>query len=438
MRRVATDDEVDVAAGEGPIELVGRARALERRQDRCRRREIVLRPGEHEERHIERLEQMRAADSTIRVGVVVTPGEDSFINGYTNHPATNSRNSTIHYGWTPVLLATLKSLGVTPDFLVHHHYPEDTLTESDPLLLQDSATWAWQAADLRQQISDYFGSGGTNIELLVTENNSNAGDQGKQSTSLVNGLYLADSLGQVMQTEFNAFVWHCLRIGTWTNGSFDPSLYGWRTYGSSGAITGLNTRHPTYYAAKLMQSFASGGDTILPATSDYALLAAYAARHLNGAVSVLVINKDSGATMTAQLALNGFTPSATATIRAYGIPNDEATRTNGPAAAQDLSTNTLATAGPNFTYAFPPYSLTLLTLAPVAPQIQVLEFQAADGRFVFQLQGQVNVRYVIQNSTNWVVWNSVATNTLSSTTLNVTNNVNPALPAQFWRAAWLP
>lgn len=385
------------------------------------------------------LEQMRAADPTIRVGIVVTPGEDSSVNGYTSHPATNSRNGTLHYGWTPVLLATLKSLGVTPDFLVHHYYPEDTMAESDPLLLQSSATWARQAADLRQQISDYFGSGGTNMELLVTENNSNSGDQGKQSTSLVNGLYLADSLGHVMQTEFNAFVWHCLRIGTWTNGSFDPSLYGWRTYGSSGAITGLNTRHPTYYAAKLMQSFASGGDTILPATSDYPLLTAYAARHLNGVVTVLVINKDSGTTMTAQLALNGFTPAATATIRSYGIPNDEASRTNGPAAAQDISTNSLATAGANFTYAFPPYSLTLLTLAPTAPKLQAIPAsQSAPGEFVFQLQGQRSVRYVIQTATNFASWMPMATNTLTSPTLNLTNLLAPGFEPHLWRAVWQP
>jgi hypothetical protein len=53
------------------------------------------------------LAQMRAADATIKVGVVVTPGEDSSANGYTNHPATNALTGQMHYGWTPVLLSTL-------------------------------------------------------------------------------------------------------------------------------------------------------------------------------------------------------------------------------------------------------------------------------------------------------------------------------------------
>ena len=48
---------------------------------------------------------------------------------------------------------------------------------------------------------------GTNIELCVTENNSDAGAMGRQSTSLINALYLADSTCQLMKTEFRAYLW---------------------------------------------------------------------------------------------------------------------------------------------------------------------------------------------------------------------------------------
>ena len=82
----------------------------------------------------------------------------------------------------------------------------------------------------------------TNVELVCTENNSDAGAQGQQSTSLVNGLYYADSLGQLMQTEFNALVWWDLRNGTDTSGWFDSTLYGWRTFGDLGMVNGLNTQ----------------------------------------------------------------------------------------------------------------------------------------------------------------------------------------------------
>lgn len=283
---------------------------------------------------------MKAVDPTIKVGVVGVPGESTYDNGYTDHPVINPRTGQTKYGWMPVLLATLKSFAVTPDFLVHHGYPEwtdpnnpATSPDNDPTLLQSTGNWATDAATLRQHITDYFGVGGTNIELVVTENNSDAGAQGKQSTSLVNGLYYADSLGQLLKTEFNAFVWWDLRNSTDTGGFFGPNLYGWRTYGDLGMINGLSTRHPTFYAAKLMQWFARPGDRILNATSDYNLLAAYAARRASGAVNLLVLNKSSFTNLNGQIALNGFTPGATATIRSYGIANDEAARTNGTPAA---------------------------------------------------------------------------------------------------------
>ena len=53
-----------------------------------------------------------------------------------------------------------------------------------------------------------------------------------------------------------------------------------------------------------------------------------------------------------------------------------------------------------------------------------------------QVQGQPNVRYVLQGSTNATAWVPAATNTLPGTIWNVTNSL--ASPVQFWRAVWLP
>jgi hypothetical protein len=390
------------------------------------------------------LNQMKAVDSTIKIGVVVTPGEGSCSNN-ANHFAINPRTGTTNYGWTPVMLATLRNLGATPDFAVHHYYSEWTDknnpvgADSDPLLLQCSTQWALDAADLRRQLTDYFSPAGTNVELVCTENNSDSGAQGKQSTSLVNGLYYADSLGQLMRTEFNAFVWWDLRNSTDTSGWFDASLYGWRTYGDLGMVNGLTNRHPTFYAAKLMQYFAQPGDTILSTSSDYLLLSAYAARRASGALSLLVLNKDTTTAFNAQIGLTGFSPSAMATIRSYGIPQDEAARTNAPVAAQDITTNTLAGAGATFSYSFPPLSLTLFTFAPAAPSLVILPpAPQPGGPFFFQLQGQPGARYYIQNSTNLNVWATVSTNWLTGSVLNITNPVPAGTAARFWRALWQP
>jgi alpha-N-arabinofuranosidase len=380
--------------------------------------------------------QMKAADPTINIGVPVVTGEDSNDNGYSSHPVYNTRTGTYHNGWTPVVLATLKSLGVVPDFLVYHVYPESG-TDNDQSLLQASGNWAGDAANLRQQINDYAGTAGTNIELLCTENNADSGNQGKQSTSIVNGLYLADSLAQLMKTEINGFVWWDLRNGTDTSGDFDSSLYGWRSNGDLGIIGNANTRYPTFFAFKLMQYFAAPGDTVLNATSDYSLLSTYATRKADGSLALLVVNKNSPTNLDAQVTLTNFSPWSTAIVRSFGIAQDEATRTNSIIpGSQDIATNSFAVAGTNFTATFPPYSLTLITFAPAAAQLQSSVTSA--GQFVLQVQGQTGVSYVIQTSPDLVNWIPVSTNLLAANILNLTNSTSSTSSQQFWRAVWQP
>ncbi len=390
---------------------------------------------------------MKLADPSIKVGVVAAPGEDSYINN-SNHAAFNPRTGQTHYGWTPVMLTTLKNLGVTPDFLVHHVYPQYTpsggtppVNDSDPLVLQASLNWARDAAELRQEISDYFGTGGTNIELVCTENNSDAGALGRQLTSIVNGLYIADSMAQLMKTEFNAYTFWDLRNGRGTDGTFDPTLYGWRTFGDEGIMYNTNStgidRYPAYYGFKLMQFFARPGETVLNAGSDYLLLSAYAARKTNGTLNLLVINKDSVTNLTAQITLSNFSPSSTASVWSYGIPQDEAKRTNGPVALQDIQTS-LISAGSVFTNSFPPFSMTVFTILPAPPQLQTL--WATDTQFAFQLQGAPGASYILQTASdlNSGIWDPFSTNTLPGPSLNFTNPIPSGGAQQFWRALWLP
>lgn len=390
------------------------------------------------------IQQMKAVDPTIKIGVVVTPGEDSSANGYTGHPAANPRTGQTHNGWTPVLLTTLKNLGVMPDFVIHHVYPEwsdpnnPAGADRDQFLLQCSTNWAADAADLRQQISDYTGAAGAGIELLCTENNADAGAQGKQSTSLVDGLYYADSRGQLMQTEFNSYVWWDFRNGTDTGGWFDPSLYGWRTYGDLGMVNGSATRLPAFYTAKLMQYFAQAGDTILAGSSDYPLLSIYAAQKTSGVLSLLVLNKDTTTNFNAQISLADYSPAASATVRSFGIPQDEAARTNGPAAAQDIATNIFAGVSTAFNYNFPALSVTLLTLGPTAPALAVVPPAQSGGQLVLRLQGQPGARYYLQQTTDFSDWASISTNALTTNWANITNPIPAGAAMKFYRAVWQP
>jgi alpha-N-arabinofuranosidase len=303
---------------------------------------------------------MRAADPAIKIGVVVEAGEDKYAS-HTNHPATNPRTEKIHTGWTPVMLATLKQLGVTPDFVIYHRYPQNPGKENDAGLLQSTATWTTDAADLRRQLKDYLGDAATNVELVCTENNSVSEKPGKQSTSLVNALYLADSFGQIAQTEFNALVWWDLRNGRNTGNNNSPSLHGWRDYGDYGIMHGATNFYPTFYAMKLLKYFARGGDKIVRAASDNKLLSAYAARRADGSLALLVINKNPTSELKTDFSFVGFEPARDGKIFSYGVPQDEAARTG--AGSPDIAQTNFTGAFKNFPCKFAPYSATVFVFS---------------------------------------------------------------------------
>ena len=242
-----------------------------------------------------------------------------------------------------------------------------------------------------------------------------------------------------MQTEFNSFLWWDLRNGVWTDGDLDPTIYGWRLYGDEGVIGGLTNCYPTFYAAKLMQYLAQPGDTVVRASSDYLLLSAYAVRRASGAVTLLVINKDTTTNFNAQIALSGFIPGSATTICSYGIPQDDAARTSGTVEAQDLALTNFPSASAGFSYSFPALSLTLFTFAPTAPCLAALApAPQPGGQLILLLQGQADARYAIENSSDLKTWTAVSTNTLSGAMLNLTNPVPAGVAVNFWRARWQP
>ena len=113
--------------------------------------------------------------------------------------------------WTANILQQSASQGLTVGFLSDHNYVQAPGSESDSNLLLHTVTdpnsdpsdpgnpydWAVGAADYESLLTQYLGAPpGSKVELLATEFNSVYSNPGKQTTSLVNGLYLADSLGR--------------------------------------------------------------------------------------------------------------------------------------------------------------------------------------------------------------------------------------------------
>ena len=311
--------------------------------------------------------QMKAADPCIKIGGVVT-GSWKERAGILLDALKQMRLGTFiaegYQGWNTKMLATLKQLGVTPDWVSLHRYPQNIgVCENDAGLLQSTTWWTAEAAALRRQLRTYFGTANTNVELLCTENNSMSQNTGKQTTSLVNGLYLADSFGQIAQTELNSFLWWDLRNNQDPHSNNSSALYGWRPYGDHGIMSGNDTRYPTFYTFKLLKYFARGGDRIVRATSNNKLLSVYAARRADGTLTILVINKSPGATLKADLSIAGFQSASGAITYSYGIPQDEAARTG--TGSPDIAQAPLAGAAAAFPCPFPPYSATVIVLSPL-------------------------------------------------------------------------
>ncbi len=308
--------------------------------------------------------QMKAVDPTIKVGAVIEPSEDGYAN-YTNHPVVNPRTGVTHNGWTAVLLAYMRSNNVTPDFVIEHNYGPAAGDTQDLLYPKG---WAADAANLRQILNDYLGSAATNVTLEVTENGT-GGD--RQNVSLPGGLFYADSIGQILQTEFNSRVWWDLRNGHGYVGNPDPEFYGWRTNADGSVLSdggiiygpgGAGNLYPTYYCAKLMPKFATDGDTVVRATSDYPLLATYAVKRTNGTLTLLVINKSASSNLTANFNLSGYVPYTNAALFSYGIPQDEAART-GVGSPDIVKTNFIGAAA-SFSATFAPFSATVMVMSP--------------------------------------------------------------------------
>ena len=66
---------------------------------------------------------MKAVDPTIKIGAVADTTEDGTSN-YNNHAAVNPVTGVTHYGWTPVMLYTMRTNNpnALPDFLIEHNY----------------------------------------------------------------------------------------------------------------------------------------------------------------------------------------------------------------------------------------------------------------------------------------------------------------------------
>ncbi len=296
---------------------------------------------------------MKAVDPSIKVGVVLTaPG---------NWPDQEAGPTP---AWNPnVLQQTCANL----DFVDVHWYPQDPGNESDAKLLASPEAGVpyrtdsipTMVAHLQTEIEQNCPARAGQIQIMITETNSVSYNPGKQTTSLVNALFLDDNYMTWLENGVTNVDWWQLHNGPVLGTNDSPSLYGDTNYGDYGVLSNgqspeppANTPFPAYYGLQMLTKLGGPGDTMVTATSSDSLVTVHAVRRVDGSLAILFINKDPSASHTVSLSLPGYTAAPNPVVYTYGEGSTGITMTqeHGLPPTQRI---TLA-----------PYSLTTLVLTP--------------------------------------------------------------------------
>ncbi len=259
---------------------------------------------------------MKAVDPTIQIGAVLTtPG--SWPDGIVGPGDTMDWNNTV-----------MSIAGSMIDFVIVHHYPCATSQEDLPDAPQTEIPG--MAAALRSLIDRYAGDNAGNVGIAVTE----AAATAYKNTS-PSGLFTPDEY--LTWLEQGAFTLDWWNLHNGTDCGNITEVEGATDYDDGGILSSgaaceppLNTPFPPYHGTRMIGELGSPGDTLVRTGSSTPLVSAHAVRTADGAVNVMLINKDPDNAATVDLSYQGFTPSpATPTVYSY-LKNATAIDSAGP------------------------------------------------------------------------------------------------------------
>lgn len=289
---------------------------------------------------------MKAVDPTIQVGVVLT--------------APRRWPDGISPDWNRnVLSIACQEI----NFVDVHWYPQDPGQESDAGLLNSTSQIASMIATLRARIHEYCGSHANQVSIMVTETNSVSFNPGKQTTSPVSALFLADNYMSWLESGVANVDWWGVHNSITVGQNNSPALYGDDQYGDYGVLSvgqssgGINeppaeTPFPAYYGLQMLTKLGVSGDQMLRTSSSQPLLAVHAVKQKNGRIAALLINRSASVNYNVSFSLAGYTSASTASLYFYGKSSPSLQETSDPAFGSTLSED------------IPPYSLLTVVLPP--------------------------------------------------------------------------
>ena len=265
--------------------------------------------------------QIKAADSSVLVGVDVNPG---------NSPS-----------WDPIVLGNSQY-----DFVEYHYYPQAPGSESDAYLTQQAAQGL--TTSIKTIKAELATAGKPNTPIYVGEIGSVYTTPGKQSWSITQGLYAGQVLGEMMNDGVSRATWW-IGFGNCDEGAngsaagnMSSSLYGWQTFGaynvfSDGPTDGpcgvgsgpIGTMSPTARAFQLFSKVAVNGESVLSAnvSGDTTNVRAYSATHSGGTVLVL-FNVSETVSEPVTVSLSAQSTSADVSVETYSKAIYDQSQTN--------------------------------------------------------------------------------------------------------------
>ncbi|HEX2657916.1 MAG TPA: cellulose-binding protein, partial [Polyangia bacterium] len=304
---------------------------------------------------------MKAVDPSIRVGAVLTaPG--NWPDGQVSPSSPQPWNDTV----LPIACAAI-------DFVSIHWYPQGPTGESDAALLLSPQRGESTAvsytpdiptivATVKASLATYCGRHAADVPIMVTETNSVSYNPGKQTTSLVNALFLADATLTWFENGVANVDWWALHNSPF-DGNADAALYGSYAFGDYGILSAggtssggavepsANAPFPAYFGFQMLAYLGHDArDAMLETASSNPLVGVHAVRQRDGALSLLVVNKDPTVRYDLTIALADAAPRGTATVYRYGMNSASITR-----ARKEVR-------GSTFAVSVEPYSLTAIKL----------------------------------------------------------------------------
>ncbi|MFH8343050.1 hypothetical protein [Streptomyces sp. AM6-12] len=264
----------------GPTPPGGNAREPDAHPDKS--------PEAYARNSIEYANAMKAVDPDIRIGVELFPYDPAKAGAGVDLMAKQ---------WDEALLGT-PGLAQAIDFVdVHWYHAFFAGATTEAKLLADTAATAPVMAAVRTEL-DRASVPDHRIAVVAGETNLSPYGDPRQQTA-AGALYLLDSNLSLLENGVSQVDWWALYNGPWAAGS------GWGDLGllSSGECPAnwsspqpceppVGTPFATYQTMKLLTTALKGGGTALAVSSGSPTLAAHAIQRPDGALAVVVVNKD--------------------------------------------------------------------------------------------------------------------------------------------------